>query len=245
MLITDNDKLFKPKSRNWDSMDMLGKITREDLSINESEIADLEHLFWNDICSEYDADNFSNFLRDCGLKLSPEFEAFEAIWHRDEWNHYVGFRQIYSLLYEKPCEVIHEAVAKQEVDFSSIIEFLEDEFTVCLVLAYDEIATTRAYRMDFELYKSFGPQSMADWIKYVARDEAFHFSNILNVIRLRHTERLSEVPELVKKMIDYDLANHDYKGTFVLDHKGYYFSPDFLYDCGKTICKSVLYPFYS
>lgn len=244
MVSVNSVRAFKPKSFQWDSMQMLQGITRDDLTINETEILELEELFWNDICSEYDADNFCQFLKKSGIRLSSEFKIFEAIWQRDEWNHYLGFRQIYSLLYQKSCEEIDELVAAREVDFSPILEFLEDEFMICLVLAYDEIATTRSYRMDFELYKSFGPQPLADWIKCVARDEAVHFSNILNIIRLCHSEHIPKVPKFVKKLVDYDLANHDYKGTFVLDHKGYYFTPDFLYKCSQTIARAIFYPYY-
>lgn len=231
----NQDNLFKPKSLKWDSLVMLSGITRSNLTINEQEISVLEELFWNDICSEYDADNLSKFLNNSDLNFSPEFKVFEKVWRRDERNHYVGFRQIYSLLYNEPVEQIERRLADREKDFSSINEFLQDEFMICMVLAYDEIATTRAYRMDFELYKSFGQQSIADWIKYVAHDEALHFSNILEVIKRCHSERLAEVPVVIDQLVEYDLADNDYKATFVLDHKGYYFTPKFLCDCGKII----------
>ncbi|BBD70856.1 hypothetical protein NIES4072_72700 [Nostoc commune NIES-4072] len=68
---------------------MLSGITRSNLTINEQKILVLEELFWNDICSEYDADNLSKFLNNSDLNFSPEFKVFEKVWRRDERNHYV------------------------------------------------------------------------------------------------------------------------------------------------------------
>ncbi len=226
---------FTPKSLTWSSEAVLQDIARRDFTISDKQVADLEGLFWNDLCSEHDAENICQYMENAGYKYNSSFSAFEKAWRRDEWNHYLGFRKIYSSLYGTPEEQLASRLASREVDFEPIREFLEDEFVFTLVLAYDEIATTKAYSMDHDLYRSFGDPRLHQWIRLVTRDEAFHFHNCMELIRLEHADRISEIPGHVNKFIQWDLGGHDYKGTFVLDHEGYYFTPNFLNDCGQRI----------
>ncbi len=174
--------------------------------------------------------------------LSSEFKAFEVLWAQDELNHYEGFRDIYSLFYGDAVKTVDDKMSARIPDFTSIAHFLNDEFTALVVLAYDEIATARAYQMDFSLYKKFGPKPLAEWIKLVAQDEFFHFDNVIEIIKACYSERVSEVSSIVKHLIDYDLSDEAYNSTFVLDHKGYYFSPDFLEKCGSIICARLSLP---
>lgn len=227
--------IFVPRSIEWSSSSILDQLDPKSFGLTPERQKELRDLFWNDLCSEYDAENFCRYYESSGLKYSQEFQAFERAWRRDEWNHYIGFRDIYSALYDVPQEEIHREQEKRPVDFGPIQPFLEDEFTMTLLLAYDEIATTKAYAMDYDLYGSFPNPNLLDWIKLVTRDEAFHFGNCIDVIRLRHQDRIPEAPEKVRKFVEWDLAGNEYQGTFVLDHHGYYFTPDFLQGCADTI----------
>ena len=167
--------------------------------------------------------------------MTSEFDVFERAWRSDEWNHYQGFLTIYAILYNQPEDEVVKLLRQREPNFVPVSRFLDDEFKTCVVMAYDEIATTRAYAMDYGLYDSFGDPRFNQWIKSVTRDEALHFYNCMQVIGLRHRNRIPEITSLISELIDWDLGGNSYSGTFVLDHEGYYFTPEFLQKCGKLI----------
>jgi hypothetical protein len=226
-------------STQWDSITMLDGITLKDLQVTDKLLEQSRDIIWGDLSSEYDAKHFSDFLSQSGLQFTPEFEAFKTLWRRDELNHYLGFRQIYSVLYEKRTDSIDQAMAAHQPNFVPIQEFLEDEFRVCVLIAYDELATTRTYAQDIALYKSFGSIPLANWIKFVIKDEGLHYDNALNVIAQSHSHRLPELRQLVNRLVEFNLEdNHQYGSTFVLNHEqSDYFSPAFLSECGDMLCK--------
>lgn len=226
---------FQPKSKPWDSASLIGHLKRSDILQNDTNIEDLRKLFWKDLCSEYDAENFCKYLENSHINLSDDFKSFEFVWRRDEFNHYLGFRHIYSICFGVSKEEISNKVIKRSVDFEPILGLLEDEFKICLLLAYDEIATTKAYSTDFDKYKTLGHKNFLTWIKRVTRDESYHFHNCMQLIGKNHRNRISELPRLVDKFIEWDLGENAYKGTFVLDHDSEYFSKSFLIDCGNVI----------
>ncbi len=226
---------FIPRSIEWNSVDHLRGISSRDIRIEHPEVARLKAPMWNDLCSEHDAENLCVYLEGSGLEFTPEFLAFERVWRRDEWNHYLGFRFIYSLLYGEPEDSIIIRLASQPVDFAPLKEFLGDEFVICLLLAYDEIATTRSYAMDHETYRGFGHPAFLKWIRLVTRDESFHYDNCMQVIRHSYLHRLPELPKLVDRIVEIDVSKKQYQGTFVLDHTGEVFTPDFLTKCGRLI----------
>src|SRR5207248_4393100 len=112
-------------------------------------ITERKGFFWNAMLTEYDARNFSRHLEINSGKLSPEFLAFKRAWSRDEWNHYIGFRSIYSMLYNRAENELAEQIEIETGDFHLIREFSDDEFKICLLLAYDEIATSKSYFSEF------------------------------------------------------------------------------------------------
>lgn len=203
--------------------------------LSKAVIEDSQDTLWNNMISEFDAENFCIYLETENLNLSPEFKAFEFVWRRDEYNHYIGFQHIYSTLYDKPKEEIINSLSNRTVNFQPIREMLEDEFKICLLLAYDEIATTKSYVSDYDFYASFGHSSFLKWIKLVARDEAYHFNNCMELIGKNYYHRTKEINELVNKFIKWDLDKNEYQGTFVLDHASY--SEDFLTSCGNIMKK--------
>ena len=126
---------FLPKRVEWNSREVLGNLTRADISLSEKEATELQGMLWNDLCSEYDAQNFSAHLRNLDLSYSEEFLMFERAWLGDEWNHYLGFRFLYSTLYGLPEKQITHELGKRIADFDAIAEFLEQEFAICMVIA--------------------------------------------------------------------------------------------------------------
>jgi hypothetical protein len=129
-------------------------------------------------------------------------------------------------------------VKTREADFSPLESYLVDEFSVCVVIAYDEVSTTKAYKMDFNLYRSLGIPNLYSWIKQVTGDEARHFFNIVKVLKLNYPERLDEVPDPVERLIEHEHNGSDYRGTFVMNREGDYYTTDFLEDCRKRILRA-------
>jgi hypothetical protein len=107
-----------------------------------------------------------------------------------------------------------------------ILDFLKDEFGLLVLLAYDEIVTTKAYVRDFPIYDSFRQPEISKFIRLVARDEAFHFKRIVAMLRSRFAERLGEVPAVLSLVMAADRVDRPYAATFVLDHRG--FAPELL-----------------
>lgn len=223
----------------WDSREVLKDIFTIQPGISASEIAELEPMLWNDICSEYDGRHFFTWAANSGISFCPAFKEFERLWIADENNHYQGFRMIYSWLYGQSEQDIEDRLQQRAPDFTSLLPLLTDEFFVCLVFAYDEIATARSYGMDIELYRRMGGGStfLESWIRQVARDEAMHFKNITNIITSQYGHRTAEIPSYIDRLIQHDLSETPYTATFVLDHKGHYFTEEFLQKCKAIIMR--------
>jgi hypothetical protein len=224
---------FIPKSRPWSSELLIGQLTKKEVKLPEDFIDQNKSIFWDNLCSEYDAENFCNFLKREDISLTEDFKAFEYIWRRDEYNHYLGFRHIYSILYGIEADKIVSDIGKRVINFEPIKDLLRDEFKVCLLLAYDEIATAKSYAQDFDLYELFGHPHFDKWIRLVTRDEAYHFNNCMEVIGKNFYHRKAEIPDLVNLFLEWDCSRNEYQGTFVLDHGNY--SQEFLSKCGRII----------
>ena len=182
--------------------------------------------------TEYDAKNLAGYLTTREIEFSPGFLSFKRAWSRDEWNHYLGFRQIYSMLYDEPEDKIAERLEMESGNFEPIAKFLDDEFKVCLVLAYDEIATFKSYLAEFPFYTAL-EMRVFHWFQRVTRDELNHFLNCMEIIRCNHSARISEIASTIDLFIEWDIARHPYVRTFVLDH--YWYSRGFLEHCGELI----------
>ncbi len=161
---------FVPKSIPWDSMRLIGHLNQSNIILSEEVIRLNKLIFWGHLCSEYDAENFCLYLKQEGFVLSPEFKAFEYVWRRDEYNHYVGFQHIYCILYDTTAQEVEDMLNQRSTNFEPIKSLLEDEFKTCLLLAYDEIATTKSYVADYDFYQSFGHRNFLKWIKLVTRN---------------------------------------------------------------------------
>ncbi len=225
------------KADNWESSLMLQEVRRSHVAIEK--IADLSGFYQScrrNTQAEYDADKMCTYLeervKEGTLTLSPEFRAFEKGWRRDELNHAIGFAMLEALLHKDAsmmeAEYIHrrfDELRAEAGNFKALEKhgFLKDEFTTAVTIAYDEIRTAMEYsknaRKDFPVFdKSIG-RTLTEWIVAVARDEAHHWSNICQVIKRNHPDRLTEVPGLVKQMVQFETnIDYQYAGTFVFDH---------------------------
>ena len=235
--------LYQSKSRPWNALELLAPLTPADFTrLTSEQRAELEPNFWESVCSEYDAENLCLELerrRDAGAVYSDEFWSFEAVWRRDEMNHYVGFRRLYALTFGRSEADIEAEMQQRAADFSAFGEFLEDELKLCLMLAYDELATTRSYASDVPLYQSLGHPALAAWIERVRADEAMHYYNALRVCQTRHRDRLDEAIPLIRRIVALDLADSDYRATFIMDHKGPSYTPEILNGVADTLCNVI------
>lgn len=234
---------FKIKQNSWNSLELLANISRETLKINKNYIEELEPALWIDVATEYDAENFCNhigYLQQKGsLNLSDNFMAFERAWRRDEFNHTTGFVRFYSILYQIPESQVWTRLKARPVNFEPISHFFKEEFTICVMLAFDELATTRFYVDHLDRYVAFENPTLLQWIRALAKDEAMHLSNILDVIRIQHGHRLSEVPTLLKVLAEWDNDGADYGATFVLDHEGGQLDSQFIARNCAIICNRL------
>ncbi len=202
-------------------MEVLKGITKNDIKLPESEFTSATDLLKFDMLTEFDSQNFCDYLkkrRKSGLHFSDEFDVFERVWKKDEENHYIGYRRLLSLFTGLNEDTLHEEAINRSVDFGYIEEFLQDEFMICLVLAYDEIITVNSCKMDFALFSSMGNDNLLKWIKNVARDEHFHFTNIINILKTNYADRFDEIPAFIESLISYDCSGDKYGCTFVMDH---------------------------
>lgn len=218
------------KTYDWSSVDLLKNLTPSSITCCKEKIKERQRHFWHDMSSEFDSKHFLNHLmkrRD--LSLSDEFVEFVCLWHLDEQNHYRGLRKINSVLYNQSEESIERKIKAREPNFDSISQFLRDEFTILLSIAFDEITSTRAYKQDFYLFDSLGPPCLSRWIRNAARDEAAHYGNAIKILKLNHTSRLEEAESILDDIVKFEGSDtFTYQNTFILDHDTDDFSSDLL-----------------
>jgi hypothetical protein len=223
--LPENLKIYMEK---WNSINLLEGLEKTRLSLSEKEILTFEDEIFNNLCSEYDAEHFWKYIQNCGLKFTDDFNEFLANWREDELNHTVGFKHLYSVLYEVSDREIEKRLAKRKINFEPLQAFLVDEFSITLLIAYDEIATTKVYREDRDFYRSFGFPPLEKWIMELVKDEARHFFACVHNIKKNHQQRISEVPRFLEQIKNWETSGNSYTGTFVLDHEGLQFSEAFV-----------------
>ncbi|MCI0912852.1 hypothetical protein ACIPZC_14910 [Pseudomonas sp. NPDC089743] len=225
------------KSYDWSSVELLNDLSPTSITGCKEKIKSREENFWHDMSSEFDSKHFLTYLLSRNdLDLSDEFLEFVCLWHLDEQNHYRGLRKINSVLYGQSEASIDERIRSREPDFRSIAPFLADEFTVLLSIAFDEITSTRAYKQDFNLFDSLGPDCLSTWIRNAARDEAAHYGNAIKLLKLNHSSRFEEAPDLLDNIVSYESSQAFlYQNTFIFDHDTDDFSTALLNHSRSTI----------
>jgi len=217
------------------NIDHCDKLTRDNWPI-ESFI----ELLWHELYSEYDARLFSGYLHSSQVRLSTEFVAFEQLWLRDENSHCLGFKHLLAQLLDLTTAEIDDRLEHRSGDFSPLAHWLRDEFSACVLLAYDESVTAQAYRMDFPIYRSLGCGPLTQWIHRIVLDEVFHFSNITNIIKNIYSHRSAEIRHVLDELVQFDLDSSKYTGTFILDHTG--FSPILLSTARESVLRKCSFP---
>jgi hypothetical protein len=174
-------------------------------------------VLYADLFSEFDARFLSDHVRALDVELSPEFWRCQRAWADDEELHYRVFRTVYGAVFDRDDASIDAEMnaRKSGVSFEPLADLFEDEFSIACLLAYDELATVRAYRSSAPAYARLGPV-FEEFIGLVTADEGRHFRNFLKLIRTRHAHRLGEKDRVIERIRATEGV--PYANTFVLDH---------------------------
>ncbi|RMH03377.1 MAG: hypothetical protein D6702_06090 [Planctomycetota bacterium] len=175
----------------------------------------LRELLWWDMTSEYDARFLSEYLEGLGLELSDEFLRIHRLWEAEEEAHYRVARRVREALFGWTAEE-RRAFAARRPDFSPLAHLFADEFSIAVLIAYDELCTVQGYRANLPLYELLGPDYAA-FVRRTIADEALHYRRALELIRTRHRHRLSELPALLARIRAAESV--PYGNTFVMDHE--------------------------
>ena len=205
------------------SVHLLDGLDRSRLVIDEELLVAHRPTLLKALYAEHDADLFCQELdrrvATGRLALGPAFRAFERLWRRDELDHTVGFARLFAVLYREDEAAVLTALRRREADFTPLEPFLADEFSICLLLAYDELATTLSYAEDWKLfYPRFGDERLTGWMKRLAADEARHYGNLIRVLTTVHRNSLPRAVRVMDAIHALDLERPEYRGTFVPDH---------------------------
>lgn len=179
----------------------------------------LEAVIAADVESEYDARFLGAHLRRALPQMSARLRRALDAWERDEELHYTGFAEVYREAFGQSRASHAERMAARAdgVDFEPLGHLIEDEFAVLCLLAYDELATVRAYRGHRDDYAPLGDRAMA-FVAAVTADEGRHAVNFMRLLRTDHRHRSAEVPRTVERIRSTEGVA--YANTFVLDHDG-------------------------
>ena len=203
----------------WRAADLFRGFTSAEITADRREVESLRDFFWFDLCAEWDARHLHEHLKARLDSFSPEFRAMESAWADDEANHARGFLDLWCALYDEEESDVVERLSERRADFTAIERFLDDEFGITLLVAYDELATTRAYSLDVALYRRLGSERLERWIRLLIRDESYHHRNAMVLLRLLHGARIPGARRRIEEFVRYDLGDHGYRATFLFDHE--------------------------
>ena len=227
---------WRPRSQTWVATAVLDELSRDDLELGGEDLGKLESFLWFDLCAEHDSRHLHALLQQLPLSFTCDFSAFERLWFRDEVNHEMGFRKLYQLIYEVDDSTLDARLAERVPDFSPFEEFIQDELSLCVVFAYDELATCHAYRGDLPLYRRLNERVLPRWLQQIILDEAFHYRNALE-IAVRHFggDGMDEISRIIDRCVEYDSMQLPYRGTFIFDHVWEGIGPEFFRANGERV----------
>lgn len=174
---------------------IIAGLSQGDLYVDRQSATGFRTILIKALHAEHDAEFFCQELdrrvAAGKLQLTPEFRAFEHAWRRDELDHTLGYAKVISLLYgDDETELLAHSGSRQP-KFERLEALLVNEFSICLLLAYDEMVTAGSYRADWRtFYPQFRNERLLQWIKRLAADEERHSANLLTVLQQCHQGEL-------------------------------------------------------
>ena len=164
---------------------------------------------------EFDAKNLYQYLAS-NLKMSFELEQILKPWYYEELKHADAFRRILHIVYGLDEQELLNQLQASVANFCPFESLLDDEFKICVLLAYDECSTTIAYRKD-SFYERMGPVAFKKWHRLVIADEARHLKNAVKLIQSKFPHRIKEVTKVLEDIISMEAIAPPYHGTFIFD----------------------------
>lgn len=178
----------------------------------------LRDLLWNDVSTEYDARFLSAWLRGQEVKLGYFSKAFwqtHDLWAAEEERHFAGLFAVLQSVF--PGRDWQAKLASRSATFEHLEPLLQDEFSVLVAGAFDELVTVRAYRANLHVYGLVGPLFL-DFVLLMIADEALHYARFLRRLQEDHSSRSGEAKNIIRGARAISSAE-PYGATFLLDHK--------------------------
>lgn len=230
--------------RSWDLDDVLPESLLAPPGAGP--VASLEHepRVFQDLVAEYDARLLEAELLTRGDRLSAPFREFLSAWAADEEKHTDALGRLYRCAFGGDCESRFSRLRARRGDFAPLASFLDDEFKLGVMLAYDEAMSTQGYGADIPFYESLGrsdAQSSAfvRVLRELKNDEATHYKNAVELLALRHRGRGGEVAPVMEEIVAHDAAQEEYRATFLLDHATNQFDATMMGRVGRAVTRTL------
>ncbi|WGD51311.1 hypothetical protein QA641_38505 [Bradyrhizobium sp. CB1650] len=230
-----------PIRRNWSPKELFNSLTPAMFNAAPPDVRARWDKLWPDLYTEYDARHLKKELADRNLIVSDEAAAFFSAWAIDEERHTDGFIRIIELVANGSEKDLRERLDARSHDFGPIIEHLKDEFSLMVMIAFDEMCTCRAYAAEKPFYDALGNNTFRHWLREIIADEAVHSMNAVNVIRARYRDRIGQVGTILDNLIRA-ADSLRYSGTFVLDYFGAVYSKELLADSRLATMRNIAKP---
>jgi hypothetical protein len=234
--------MISPIRRHWSPSSLFKALQPTMFSAPPSEIEARKVKLWKDLYTEYDARHFELEVIRRDILETADAKAFFSAWAADERRHTTGFVSLMQLVCSCDPQDLWDRLDERSHDFNAIGPYLIDEFTLLVLLAFDEMATCHAYAEGRDFYAALGQDLLLQWLREVIADEAVHCTNALNVIRSCHSHRIPEMKDIMSKLITPVPDESEYRGTFVLDHFGAGYSPAGLVRCRDGVLRAIARP---
>ncbi|WP_375779008.1 hypothetical protein ACE103_08155 [Bradyrhizobium sp. ma5] len=231
--------MITPVRRNWSPRELFHALTPAMFTAEPSVIRARWDKLWPDLYTEYDARHLRRELSARKLIATDEAGAFFNACEADEERHTDGFIRIIELVANGSEKTIREKLDARSHDFGPIGEHLKDEFSLMVMIAFDEICTCRAYAAEKPFYDGLGNDTFHHWLSEVIADEAVHSMNAVNVIRARYSDRVGEVDAILDNLIRRVTDDLSYSGTFVLDYFGGVYTKEMFASSRLAVMRNV------
>ncbi|SFQ08708.1 hypothetical protein SAMN05216330_11544 [Bradyrhizobium sp. Ghvi] len=233
--------MITPFRRNWSPKELFDALTPAMFAAEPSAVRARWDKLWPDLYTEYDARYLKQELVARNLIASDEAAAFFNAWAIDEERHTDGFIRIIELVADGSEKDLRARLEARTHDFGPIVEHLKDEFSLMVIIAFDEMCTCRAYAAEKPFYDALGNNTFHHWLRQVIADEAVHSMNAVNVIRARYRDRIDQAATILDNLIRA-ADNLRYSGTFVLDYFGAVYSKELLADSRLATMRNIAKP---
>ncbi|WP_407185418.1 hypothetical protein [Bradyrhizobium centrosematis] len=233
--------MFTPVRRRWDARELFMGLTSAMFAASPSDVRARWTKLWPDLYTEDDARYLKQELETRNLIASNEAAAFFNAWAIDEERHTDGFIRVIELVAGGCEQALREQLESRSHDFGPVLEHLNDEFSLTVLIAFDEMCTCRAYAAEKPFYDNLGNSAFHHWLRELIADEAVHSMNAVNVIRVRYRDRIGQVGTILDNLISA-ADTLRYSGTFVLDYFGAVYSKELLADSRLATIRNISNP---